>query len=237
MGRVLHGAWLLAVFAAWATLVAFWWRSGREMDEWSAVDADNTLRAAVSFKGRLHLVRAQNNAAPRPLGWDAQRVPATATWRDLHLGRSVDWERAGFARLSYVAPPPVGPAPVMIGATMPGGGGGGPGPQRVLVARPAAAGPPPVMSAVSPWLLTWPYDAWMIPYWAPVVILSLPLGKALLGFVKRWWRRRQGLCAGCGYDLRESPDVCPECGDKAPRGRRPRRDTRAGTAPAAGTPA
>ena len=51
-----------------------------------------------------------------------------------------------------------------------------------------------------------------VPYWLIVPVTAiLPV---------RWWliRRRQrargvtGRCLGCGYDLRGSPERCPECG-------------------------
>lgn len=46
------------------------------------------------------------------------------------------------------------------------------------------------------------------PYWAPA-LLALP------GFLLVWRRLRRfgpGKCHSCGYDLRATPDRCPECG-------------------------
>ncbi len=52
----------------------------------------------------------------------------------------------------------------------------------------------------------------IVPVWAIVLVSG---AAAILS----WWRarqvrkaRRMGLCPACGYDLRASPDRCPECG-------------------------
>lgn len=55
-----------------------------------------------------------------------------------------------------------------------------------------------------------------VPYWALVlgaaVLPALWLGHTAYTRILGRWRRRGGLCAGCGYDLRATPDRCPECG-------------------------
>jgi hypothetical protein len=52
-----------------------------------------------------------------------------------------------------------------------------------------------------------------VPYWLAIALLTLP---ALI-YLAIWMRRKKpGLCAVCGYDLRASPDRCPECGTATP---------------------
>ena len=59
-----------------------------------------------------------------------------------------------------------------------------------------------------------PYIAqgFAVPWWALTTVASI----SPIWMCARWWRKRRrfppGACVQCGYDLRESPNRCPECG-------------------------
>jgi hypothetical protein len=63
------------------------------------------------------------------------------------------------------------------------------------------------------------------PYWALLTVTAfLPLVRGW-----RWLRRRRrglGVCPKCGYDLRASPERCPECGRVRRRDELTRQNTR-----------
>ncbi|MGA2499839.1 MAG: hypothetical protein ABSH20_19045 [Tepidisphaeraceae bacterium] len=56
------------------------------------------------------------------------------------------------------------------------------------------------------WCILW------IPQWLPVGLLSIWPATRLRTLVRRWRRHRKGQCLECGYDLRATPERCPECG-------------------------
>jgi hypothetical protein len=57
-----------------------------------------------------------------------------------------------------------------------------------------------------------------VPHWFPLLFTLVLPAVWLRAFRRRRYRRRNGLCPVCGYDLRASTDRCPECGTPIPDG-------------------
>jgi hypothetical protein len=58
------------------------------------------------------------------------------------------------------------------------------------------------------------YTAWTAPYWALVTLFAIPVVWRAGRVVAAKRQRDAGLCPTCGYDLRATPDQCPECGTR-----------------------
>ena len=58
--------------------------------------------------------------------------------------------------------------------------------------------------------------AYWLPYWFVAALASLVPLRWMIAVFVRARRRRRGLCAWCGYDVRVSEGRCPECGQPLP---------------------
>ena len=56
------------------------------------------------------------------------------------------------------------------------------------------------------------YTCILIPAWLPAAIAAMLPAWRLHRARRRAVRLRDGRCPACGYDLRATPDRCPECG-------------------------
>jgi hypothetical protein len=50
------------------------------------------------------------------------------------------------------------------------------------------------------------------PYWSGALLTAVLPGAWMMQHQRRHRRAKAGHCPACGYDLRASPDRCPECG-------------------------
>jgi hypothetical protein len=60
------------------------------------------------------------------------------------------------------------------------------------------------------------YRTIIFPYWSIVGLFLIAPVARIAQMVRRRGRKGQGFCPTCGYDLRATPDRCPECGSKPP---------------------
>jgi len=64
-------------------------------------------------------------------------------------------------------------------------------------------------------------DAVYFPHWSLALLFTIAPTFWFIGPHRRRAKRRKlGLCPTCGYDLRATPDRCPECGTTATESQR-----------------
>jgi hypothetical protein len=60
-------------------------------------------------------------------------------------------------------------------------------------------------------------EVWAVPFWLIVLAFATLPAIFALRALRASRRSIRGLCSTCGYDLRATPERCPECGTVPPR--------------------
>jgi hypothetical protein len=188
-------AWLLLVLLA--SSIGLWVRSYWRGDAVAFfVGPDGHLQAVASDNGRLALILT-NVACGPSRAWTALRDSGD---KYEHAARLIEQDHLNI----YPTPQPVT------------GGSGG---SALPASNPLPAGFFGFSFATTarPGAIRGLDDSKLfyaiIPHWSLVLALALVATHQFLGPAARRARRREkGQCPNCGYDLRASPDRCPECG-------------------------
>jgi hypothetical protein len=233
LGRRMVSLWCGVSLLLFAATVVFWYRSGRLSEQvcWAARDGRiwsvgtekqrDWLRREVRVDWRgacrhpsLFQVNSCDPFAPVPLAPTLSR----ACW-DRPPGPC---RRPGAIDVSFSPeiPPGLTPRTVLHGWSVLGIWYGRWETARLdLVIHAPAEGVSVCTHRVISQLI--PVSTATIPFAWPMALFGLlpliVLGRRELRRrrVRRW--RRRGLCPQCGYDLRETPDRCPECGHEPVR--------------------
>ncbi len=59
-----------------------------------------------------------------------------------------------------------------------------------------------------------PFFALAVPNWMVIVVTAVVPLRIVAAWFWRWRQFAHGCCPTCGYDLRATPDRCPECGTR-----------------------
>jgi hypothetical protein len=52
----------------------------------------------------------------------------------------------------------------------------------------------------------------IVPFWLVLALTAVPFARGIIRRRRRMTAIDAGLCPSCGYDLRATPERCPECG-------------------------
>jgi hypothetical protein len=200
IGRyILHGLTVLSLVLCVAT-VGLWVRSCSIDDGWVARPATDRYIGMRSVGGNLELSwRIQDG--------DAAKYP----WR---FGRGdFDMDMAAAPRdvqqltIRSASPGTAPPRPFWLGNI-------GFESSSYLLALPTHHWPLPHLHLLNYSGALWRGNRLFVPHWLLAgILLALPGWRGIRGARRRRRSGRSaGRCSACGYDLRATPDRCPECG-------------------------